>query len=288
MLARLSVIEMPTNWKQCQPVCASLAGVFVMLVGFFLPLSTSLTEIFFYGAVVLGIASGEFTKNWRVIIRSDIGVFMLLLYALLALSVIYSTVPAGHALAGLFKYNKLLLGALLMPVLVDKKWREYAVISLMVSIAVLMIWSYSAVIKQMLDHAKVIDATVIKDHIQQNYCMALGAYLFAEGCFRYRRYWWLLLPLALLAVINVMFLSAGRSGYFVFGLLFVLFFWQHVGKRGVLIALLLMFTLCVTAFFTSSVFGFLDPHRNNHFGSQLPLVRFQFLHDRVIFCYEIY
>ena len=240
--------------EQLQKLLDFASRFCAIAVALMLPISTSLTEIFVYVTVVLSIFSGSFQKHWRIIYRSRIGLMLLLLYLFLAIGVAYSTAPLHQAIGGLFKYNKLFLGALLLPIFVDEKTRRYALLAFMAAMTFVMIASYGLVIKTIYIHGSYQTATVFKNHIAQNFLMAFSAYVFAISALKYKRWSWLFIFLAFLAVINTMFLSTGRSGYIIFAVLLFLFLWQCMGLKGMMLSVLAVLILFIAAFFISHTF----------------------------------
>lgn len=255
MLSIVNKVKWPQSRGELHALLVQLTGLFAVIIGLVLPISTSLTEIFSYAAIFFALASGVVFKNWRVVIKSHIGLFMLLLYLLLVVSITYSKADLSHSIAFLFKYNKLLIGVLLMTIFVDKRWREYALWALMLSIATVTVLSLIKGGYGWLFHNGAINADIAKDYISQSFCVAIGGYLFMLAAFQYKKYRWLFVLMSILAIIDVLIFTAARSGYVMLALLFMVFFWQHYGAKWLLVALVGLCLMFSFAFVVSPVFN---------------------------------
>lgn len=233
-----------------------LARTSVVAIAFFLPLSTTLTDILFPVAVFFILLSGNCRENFRAIIDCRVLRLFLILFSLFILGLSYSTASFGESLGILAKYDKLLFGALLLPVLINERWRNIALYAFFSAMMITLMLSYLQVFaKVVLYFGKGHDpASVFKNWIDTNFLMAFFSYLLAWHISREKKFRWIFVIVLLLAVFDTLFLSRGRSGYVVFGALLFLFCWQHFNYKGLFFAIFLLSFLFISAFSFSEAF----------------------------------
>jgi O-antigen ligase len=194
-----------------------------------LPFSTALDNILL-GLVLLGwVVGGVYAPVWRarwqqVSIQPVAWVFLGVI-ALFAVGLLYGERAPGDGLDAFSKYAHLAATVVLITLFGETQWRRRAVLALTIGLAALLLISYcirlgvippNTVIKGTPDNP-----IVWKEWITHGVLMALGAFLFAQLAQRATtaRARWLWFALTLLAVGNVLFLTQGRVGYLVLGVL---------------------------------------------------------------------
>jgi O-antigen ligase len=237
-----------------------------------LVLSTAATVTLAPLTTFLCLVAGNLREKCGLIIRNPVAQMYLLFYAMFLLGVIYSTAPTSDILLVLRKYSKFLFTLMLFPLFVEEKWRKYAINSFLAAILIMLFASYLRVFGWL--HWWVANGVVevFKDSIQFNFLMAFAAYLCLLKITTGRSYcffWGIFLALI---VYTVLFRSEGRSGYFVFSGLMVLFFVQRFRWRGFIIAATSMILLIGLALAFSptfkgridNVFSDIKAYRNNN------------------------
>ncbi len=96
--------------------------------------------------------------------------------------------------------------------------------------------------------------TVFKGRIAHGLLMAYAIYLWAEHFMRQGRWRWLWGILAALGLANMLLMIGGRTGYFVFFALIVLFMYRHWRWQGLLASGLVVVGLALIASYTSDIF----------------------------------
>lgn len=233
---------------------ATIARIFAILGIFILPVSTTLTDVFLLAAVVIGLFSSEIRGQYESVLKIRPVLFCGLLFVLYFIGVFYSVASWQAAFASLLKDAKLLYAIFLMPMFIDKKWRVYAISAFLTVMMITLVLSYLKVFGVIDWGQKYSHASIFKSHIQTNFLMAFVAYLLAYGAVIYKKWRIPILVLFLVTAYNVLFLSLGRSGYFVFVALILLLFWQFWRFKGLMIAILVVAVLAASAYFGSKDF----------------------------------
>jgi O-antigen ligase len=98
-------------------------------------------------------------------------------------------------------------------------------------------------------------AAVFKDHIVTSYLMSFAAYILAERAYYHKEYRELSVLVLSLMIFQILFMSAGRTGYVMLMLLSSIFTWQHWRWRGFLVMLPVVAVLLGLAVQCSSTFS---------------------------------
>ena len=228
-------------------------------LAFFIPISTSLTGILFILSVTTGLLTRRFRQTLALMLNSPWVKTAVLLFALFAIAISYTSAPLHDAISMLEKYSRLLLMVLFIPTFCKPNCRKYAIFAFLCAITVTLIASYLQFFGLTDIPHKFGQAAIFKDRIQTNFLMAFGFYLFSGQLINitinnrkniiphFRFYQIALFFLCLLTIFDILFLSDGRSGYIIFSLLFLLLAWQKFKWRGILYAsgCLLLIMSCV-------------------------------------------
>ena len=264
----LSSVSKPVDQLLSHRRRQKLLAVLASALAFFIPISTSITGILFVFLILLGLSTPYSSRIFSLIIQSYWAKMALFLYLLFTIGISYTSAPLLEALPILGKYFRLLGMVVLIPVFVDPALRKYAIGGFLTAIVLTLFFSYLQFFgfsNLPLLHSYG-QAAIFKDRIQTNFLMAFGFYLFAqkfislkyeeyqrEGKYKkiyFRCHQITLIFLCALLLFNILFLSDGRSGYFIFLLLSLLLAWQKFKWRGVLYILgsLLLIIPCVFIF----------------------------------------
>lgn len=213
-------------------------------LGASIPVSTALDNILLVLAVVAWLLSGqvaEYKKKLNIIkyLQFTIGLF-----ALLALGTLYSAGSMREAAITLGKYADLMCIPLFAIAFRERDTRMRALYGFAIAIAVIVVMSYLirfGVLPRWPVFTGVADSpTVFKFKITHNILVAFGAFLFAwlgivAHDRRLRLIWF---ALSLLAVLNVLLLVQGATGYVTLAALILLLGCERLGRRGWLYAVI--------------------------------------------------
>lgn len=226
----------------------------VMLLAFFIPISTGLMGVFFAITILLIWLSGDWREKFNFIIKNPMVFWVMLLFAMYVVGMFYSSVSWHERFWVLTKYHKFLLVPLVLPVFMDEKTREWTLKAFMLSILIVTVISYLKFFQWLPLPEHFGMASVFKNHSTANLLTAFGAYLWLHQGLAVKKYRYYALLIGSLLVINALFLSEGRIGYFVVLALVMLLGYQHFSWRGLLASLLICAVLVGLAMTQSAAF----------------------------------
>ncbi len=222
---------------------------------FFLPLSTSITDLLFILCPLLFCLSGQYKERLQFIWERRAIFFCVILFTWMLIGVTYTEAPLKESFMGLNKYSKLLLGVFFAPVFREEKWRRYALNGFFLAIIITII---AALFKDIgfLHQEKFGRFLIFKDRIQTSFLMAMAAYfsllLYLEQTKKVPR--WIYALIFLLSVF-FLFSTDGRSGYIIFCLLFIWLLWSRWRWKGIIYAFFSIAIIALTAYFFSPAFN---------------------------------
>lgn len=193
-----------------------------------LPLSTAATNLFAILGCLSWALSGQWTPALRAMAAQPTAWLGCVLFALLALGIVWSLVPAGEAAGALLKYRELLIFGVTLFVFADARWRARLLSAFFAGALVLLALSYAVYLGLLTSvdergFSSAENAVLLKNAITHGFIMSLLAYGAAILATR-RTDWqrWAFALVALLAAANVWLAVQGRTGYVV---LTVLILW---------------------------------------------------------------
>jgi len=201
-----------TRAESCARACA-------IALGFTLPISgPPLNYILLGSMLILWICSADYRDKFAQITRNRVALAALALFVLLIAGSTYGTRNPGDGLNYLVKYSDLAFVPIFVTVFNTDRARQYAWFAFASAIALTLILSYvlwtGVVRHDFPDLPGHPNPAVFKYYLTENVLLAFGALVFAQlaraaRSVRQRRWWW---TLAALTVINVAFMSQGRTG----------------------------------------------------------------------------
>lgn len=232
----------------------ALKILLTVLIGFFIPLSTVLTNIFCGLAVLLLLAERDYYQQWQRLKAHPVALIALALFSLMLLGCLYTTVPVTTAFLMLDKYRELLYLPLFILWFRDPLTRQLGLAAFMAAMGLTLILSYGMAVTgwDFLGKGTAENPFIFKNHITQGTLMALAAYFLAVYAFQTQRYYWLIG--VFLAVYNVIFMIQGRTGYLVLICLVLLFCYQAYRLRGLLIGMMALSLFSLLVYNGSDIF----------------------------------
>jgi O-antigen ligase len=199
-----------------------LARIFALVTLCAVPVSTAGVNLGSGLVLLFAILSPEVWKTFRQLASSPTSVAALLLLAALALSMTYTAASRDEAFNFLLKYRKLIFLPVLFLVFYNShetKWGKAAIWALFATLTITMVLTYTnffglTAVGPLHGNDPITKPWVFKDHISGGLMMAYLAYL-STGLARDARNRtgrWLLYLVALLALVNVLFVLQGRTG----------------------------------------------------------------------------
>ncbi|HUF20679.1 MAG TPA: O-antigen ligase family protein [Burkholderiales bacterium] len=221
-------------------------------MGVSIPVSVALDSVLLGVALLLWLASGPRWEEIARLRKNPMAVTAVGLFLLCALGLLYGRDATENGLMYLKKYMDLAFVPLFM-LLFREAWARHAGIrafelAMLVTLAVSYLLAMG-VLPWVEPFTANPDsgATAFKFQIAHNTFMAFAAYLLAERARvaispKARALWGVACGLA---IVNVLFLVTGRTGYLVLFALALLFWWQLFGIRGLAVAAALAVTVTI-------------------------------------------
>jgi O-antigen ligase len=238
-----------------------LTALFFLTGCFFVSaISISLTTITYFLSFFLFIFSGDWTARWQRLKSNKAALSFWLIGALFIIGIFYSTATKHLIFHDLQKRHWLFMTPLFIVMLTSDVWRRRMqnaflfamIITLLIAFAQsLFNFELSSFIYRMRIHR---GADVFSDHIIQSMAMNIAAFICAYRFLFEKKYNVIYAILFLLMGMDIIFLSAGRTGYFIFLLLLCYLGLIRFGWKGVLSAGMLCVMIIAIAFFVSNSF----------------------------------
>ena len=214
---------------------AGLRAIAAFLVGFTIPVSVTISEIVTVLAFVILLIEGQPRENWQRIRGNPVAWASLGLFFLLGLCMIYSVAPLPEAAHIWFKYRDLLYLPLFLLLCRDHLAARAGLLGFLAAAAAIFLLG----VAQWLSHMPLVPSSlgygsVFGSYIIEGVLMALAAYHLAVEAIldsRWRKYWALGASLALL---YVLYLSPGRTGYIEVIALALLLLFQTAPRKWLL------------------------------------------------------
>ena len=221
---------------------------------FFINISVSVCDIFYLMAVLFLVLAGNYRQTFRDIFARQVTWWLLALAAFYIVGMFYSVAPMHDVLHDLYKHYWIIATVLLIPLFRSSKDQDFIMLSFLIGMAFVMFLSYLEYIEMLTKHINVIRyfhlkhidySAVFRTHIQQGFFLAFASGLWLYQFYnRFGKWRWINFALFVLASINVVFISSGRTGYLTYIVVMCIVNGYHFGfKRLPLIAFI--FTLLV-------------------------------------------
>ena len=226
-----------TTFTDRAETCARACAI---ALGFSIPISVALDNVLLALILASWIASGGYREKLDLALHNQVAVAAFALFCLFAAGLIHSSGSPGDGLSTLGKYLDLAFVPIFVSLFRDERMRHYAWLAFAFALALTLILSCLTWAGVITNHWLVIgdraDAAVFKKYLTQSVMMAFGAFLFAQlaraALSARHRYGWS--ALATFAVVNVAWMSQGRTGQLIL-IALVLYFVHSVWRwRGTL------------------------------------------------------
>lgn len=230
------------------PVTARLgngARYLAIFVGFSIPISTALDNWLLGFILLLWLCSGGFQEKRAAIRANPVALAALAFLGLVFLGLTWSAGPLADGLVFVRKYSNLLLIPIFVTLFKEPEDRRRGLLAFAAAIGITLILSIGLA-AGLIPGGGVItgdahEPTVFKLRIVHNLLMAFACLLFAEFARASRgKVRWLWIALMLAAVVNIMLMVKGRTGYVVLAGLVVLYLISHLRWKGLVAAAVLV------------------------------------------------
>lgn len=217
----------------------------VLVVGFSIPMATTLAESLVGLYVFCLISALDLRTRAHIAWGNRVCRLFMLMTGLVLLGGLWSSGPWKDVLHGVLKHREFLYMPLFLTAFRQPWTRAWGLRAFVAGASVLLALSYYEFLSQHdlglastvgLGQGMSAGYVIFKDRIIHNLLISFLSYLVADGMIRSRRWRWVLAPLLLMCLGNLLFLVQGRTGYVVTGALMLLLFYQHCGLKGLLYA----------------------------------------------------
>jgi len=220
------------------------AGFLALAMAAAIPLSVVATTIISILLAITCILS--FDRQTLVsVLKHPVTITILIFIAINIIACTYSIAGSREMAQALRKYYRLLYFPLLLPIFITVRWRNAAVVTFLVAV-------FISVVTAML-----MQAVVFKDSIFTSLFVAYAIFILAHYSIDYKRYRSVTIPIAIFFTYYLFFINIGRSGQFIFVMLFVLFMLQRLRNsfKNLGIAAVLLLALVAASVLAPSSFA---------------------------------
>ena len=238
-----------------------LAQIFLVLSLFVLPISTAATNVFMGLTLITWLAAGGYKTRLVQLHGHWFAYAVVMLFLIICIGSLYSTGSSTDIFYQLHKYGRLLFILPAITLLQDEKWQERALLGFGAAMLITLVISLMTVVWPL----PFVPATangptenhyVFKDHIAQNLMMSFFAMVLAvKAKFTpdlKRKI--IFYCLAALAIIDILFFVAGRTGFFSLALNAIVFIFFLPTTKQKITGLLAFIVVAALAFQFSSNF----------------------------------
>lgn len=216
---------------QLRTFSATAAKATLVAAVFSLVLPTAWLSLLLAPCALFWLLSGHYLEKWHRVRNNPAALAALALFLLYGIGTLYSFASWEDALAGWGKYHKLLYIPIIVSLLDDDIWRRRAADAFLWGMLLVLALSYLKWLGW-IPHTDIGQGYfVFKGRIAHNIFMAFTVYLLLERALRDRPRRWLWAGIALLAMINILFLVNGRSGQVILPFILLLFIYRSLGWR---------------------------------------------------------
>ena len=197
-----------------------LARIFLIASFFSLPISTAATNVFMGLTLIIWALAGGYKTRLNQLYGHWFAYGVVILFSVVCIGGIYSTGSTKEIFFQIHKYAKILFILPAITLLQDEKWQKRALIAfsgamlLTLTLSLItVIWPLSFIPSTA--NGPTTNHVVFKDHIAQNLMMSFFALLLAVNALFAKDLIkkFVLFSLAILAVVDILFFVAGRTGF---------------------------------------------------------------------------
>lgn len=244
-----------------QSQCDRMAKCLAVSLAFFIPISTTITQIILL--LIIVAISGSNTnalKPWKEralwLISHPVGRSILCLLLIFSIGILYSKGSRADAFHMLPKISKIIFIPILLPLFVEEKWRRAAMMAFIAAMILSLVFST-------LKNYHLLPSSIplsrhhncaFKNHIDTNLLMSIAVFCLGHFLFIRTHYYLKIITVILLLsmTLYILWVSQGRTGYVVFSALWLLFLWQRLTIKQCLMGMGFLILLLGAAYLLPS------------------------------------
>lgn len=232
-----------------------IACCLMVLHAFFLPLSTTVTNLFFFSFIVLWLLEKDFTLRWQFYFAYPLTKPILCLVGLTLIGIFYSSGESEsilHSTSQMLRLSTIpILAYYLQAKNSYKNWVLGAfVLALILTIMATFLKVYGGI---PIGHRTYVN-NIFKNHIVMSYFMAIGVFFSAIWLKEYSQYRAVLYGFIALILYYFIFFNTGRIGYIILYICLAVFTWHRAGFKGVMIGFVGLSLMMIFAYHFSDSF----------------------------------
>lgn len=238
-----------------------LSQLTIITTAFVMPISVSLTDIFYVLSLVFVLLSGQMRQKLHLLLKNPVAISFFVFMALFFLGLIYTDASEHNAFKDIYKHHWILFTPFLMLIFDNPKIRKYTINAFLIAMTITLILSYFRWLGDLgsffglyLKHTDKHTTNVFFNHIVQNVFLSFAAGIIAYRFFYYGTRRWLYGTLFILISFNVLFLSHGRTGYISYIVILTYVSLFRFGWKGFFASLGLLAALFLLAYHFSTPF----------------------------------
>lgn len=231
-----------------------LVMILALIAMLSLSLSVSVLSILPALLTVWLLCSGQYYHKWQTLKQHPLFWLALSVYALVLIATLWGDAPSVDKINDLKKYAKLWYAVAFILIFDHKNMQRLGINCFLIGLCLMVSLSYLKYLGWLPWYNKPADS-VIFNHIDGSFLVAIGAYFCAKRAFSSENKKYLHSLLFILLSFQLFFINGGRTGWLVYLVLMVLFIFQHCDKKErIALALLLAGSALLILYFTSATF----------------------------------
>lgn len=222
----------------------------VILIGLSIPTSTALTNILCPLALIFLLIEGQYAQKFSILSNNNIAIVAILLITMIGLGFLYTSASFSEARFMLNKYREFFYIPMFILIFREEKTKVFGLYAFLAIMGVTLFLSYFIAITGIeIGKGTPENPVIFKNYITQNLLMVLATYFIAIHAWQHSKLKifklninlkWLYSIIIILAIYNILFMSAGRTGYLILFCLTLIFFYQIYKFKGILIGSLIL------------------------------------------------
>lgn len=218
--------------------CKLISIIALALAAFFISVSTSLMIIFFIVGCISFWLAGNWQENFRLIKHHPLSYWICALLFLFILGSFHSIGSRLDILHTLLRYSKFIFFLLLLPIFIQSKNQRIVLNAFLIGAIFMIFMSYCKIFGMPIFNHYYDPTCAFQDHIQTSWEVALTVFILAHRLLDPISYRWkIIFSFIIISFCYYLFVyNIGRSGLLLFGFLFILFCFQRMPWRLMLLA----------------------------------------------------
>lgn len=238
------------------PTLYRIACFLMVLHAFFLPLSTTITNVFFFSFIALWLLEKNAVSRWQFYFSYPLIKPLLCLVGLALVGIFYSTGEGESVLHSTSQILRLSTIPILAYYLqTNNPYKKFVLVAFVFALLLTILATFLKVYGGIPIGHRTYENNIFKNHIVISYFMAMGAFFLALWLKEYRQYKSLLFSFIAFTLYYFIFFNTGRTGYIILYICLTVFAWHQYGPKGTIIGFLGLSLIMLFAYYFSAPFS---------------------------------